>query len=361
MNPSATNKKILCSCRNLYVQHTPEEKVRQSFLRKLYDGNPIQKKYTEVEVHTANGLADLVIYDENRSPLMVIEFKSKSVILSSQVVDQVMGYNEMLGAPFTAISNGNDTFIYHVIEGKAYKIKEKCIIKFLQEKNIQYAEPYTAERLIYEDNIFDFNLCSLISKAIISEETAASKQPFFAELRNALMAEKYIPSGRDLPIKDVIDCGIDFSSFSNAAGGVWAGLHRNFQVHVKYKGVFMFCIAIMASAATVNDKTFGNRNGATSLNIAMIKKRPSTYNLQLNLDNYTKFSKDGCTIWHDGKKSRTKMTKVKDAVSKFAPFLMDGDYIIIADLPDGRSISPEEFSIFIENLITYSVARNRVR
>ena len=91
----------------------------------------------------------------------------------------------------------------------------------------------------------------------------------------------------------------------------------------------------------------------------MQKDRNSTYNLQLNLDKHITSQEKSYIISHTGVKSRTKKENVLKEVKEYAPFLMSSGIIELAIFPANRSISSKEFSVFIENLIVYSTARDR--
>lgn len=352
------NSKILCLIREYRVTNSPEERVRQKLLKKLLINNASIKPFIKLEVTTISGRADIVILDCQHQPFLIIELKKTTEVISQHTLEQVMRYWGALRAPFVATSNGFTTHIYHIVDGQPKKIQETNIIKFLDIQQIDYPTYMPLQRLNYELTTYNRYLHYLVNTSYISENTLDEQQKWFAELQNALFTQKYEPTNRSLPISIEADHGTNYYTFKNAANGSWNGMHRSFMVDVKRKGSFMFRISIMASASTKNDPTFSNRRGATYLNIAMQHNLTSTYNLQLNLDKFTKELDGMYVIWHSGVKSRTKKEFVQMAVSKFAPDLMTDSKIQLGILPTKRSISIEEFSYFIENLILYSAARD---
>ena len=62
---------------------------------------------------TVNGLRrrfDLVVYDTQGTPLILIECKAPTVKLEQKTFDQVSAYNLKVKAPYLSITNGIDTF-----------------------------------------------------------------------------------------------------------------------------------------------------------------------------------------------------------------------------------------------------------
>ncbi|HQW70531.1 MAG: type I restriction enzyme HsdR N-terminal domain-containing protein [Saprospiraceae bacterium] len=104
--------------RKVYLSVTPEEGVRQSLIAKLIrDYNiPIGLMRTEYEIKK-NGLkkrTDLIIFNNNGEPQMIIETKAPSVKLTQKTMDQVAFYNNVIFAPWLLISNGIMAMIYHI-------------------------------------------------------------------------------------------------------------------------------------------------------------------------------------------------------------------------------------------------------
>ncbi|WP_203246547.1 type I restriction enzyme HsdR N-terminal domain-containing protein [Sporosarcina beigongshangi] len=358
MIPLISNRKVLCPIRGYHVINYPEERVRQKLLKQLLKFNGALQSHIALEVKTALGRADIVIYDEQLTPFLTIELKALNEIINELTLEQVMRYWVNLKSPFVAISNGRHTNIYQVIDSTPKLIKETDIVKFLAIQEIEYPKLMKLKRLPFDLSTYDRYIQYLVENGYVSSQTITDKQRWFSELQNALLTETYTPTERELPIYIEADFGTSYYAFKNAANGAWDGMHRSFRVDVKNRGSFVFRISMIASATSQNDPTFGNRKGATSLNIAMQTHSSSTYNLQLNLDKYTKESMVDYTIWHSGVKSRMKKEKVLRAVAQFAPNLLNQQSIELATLPTERSITFEEFSLFIENLILYSVSRD---
>lgn len=93
---------------------TPEELLRQLMLRYLLDGKkyPANRIRSEVGIEV-NGLSrrcDLVVFDPELKPWLLIECKSPKVALKQDTFEQAARYNLQLRAPFLAITNGLSSY-----------------------------------------------------------------------------------------------------------------------------------------------------------------------------------------------------------------------------------------------------------
>lgn len=96
--------------RNRFVALTPEEWVRQHFIQYLHEVllYPIELMQVEGAI-SLNGMTrrcDIVVYDEDVKPLIIVECKKETVPLSQKVIDQACRYNLVLQVPFLCITNG---------------------------------------------------------------------------------------------------------------------------------------------------------------------------------------------------------------------------------------------------------------
>ena len=98
------------------VRLTPEEEVRQWFISVLHEGMKVPEHMMMSEVSlTWNGLdyrADIVVYDREAHPLLVVECKRPEVELTQEVVDQAIRYNNALDVRYIVITNGLKTFMF---------------------------------------------------------------------------------------------------------------------------------------------------------------------------------------------------------------------------------------------------------
>jgi len=112
---TADNRKfIFDTLRKQWVVLTPEEWVRQNFLQYLVK----VKKYpssliaVEKEIKLADLIKrfDIVVYDYNTQPWMIVECKEMNEPLNEKVLDQALRYNLNLKVSFLVITNG--TYCY---------------------------------------------------------------------------------------------------------------------------------------------------------------------------------------------------------------------------------------------------------
>lgn len=123
-------KLIFDSIRRKYVVLTPEEWVRQNFIRYLVDekGYPgsliaVEKK---VDVNLLPQRSDIILYNGNAHAVMIVECKSAKIKITQDVFNQVARYNIKLRVPFLVVTNG----LQHYCCKMDY---EKKSFKFIQE------------------------------------------------------------------------------------------------------------------------------------------------------------------------------------------------------------------------------------
>ena len=96
--------------RKRWVILTPEEWVRQNVLQYLTQ----TKKYPasliaiekEIKLGELKKRFDIVVYNRNSKPWMIIECKEMNVPLNKTVLNQVLRYNISLNVPYLVITNG---------------------------------------------------------------------------------------------------------------------------------------------------------------------------------------------------------------------------------------------------------------
>jgi hypothetical protein len=96
--------------RRRYVTLTPEEWVRQHFVRYLIEvkGFPAALMANEVSL-TQNGIkrrCDTLVADASGAPLLIVEYKAPHVKISQETFDQIVRYNMVLRARYLVVSNG---------------------------------------------------------------------------------------------------------------------------------------------------------------------------------------------------------------------------------------------------------------
>jgi type I site-specific restriction endonuclease len=96
--------------RKKYVYLTPEEWVRQNFMRYLIEEKGFPANHIAIEKQILiNGLKkrfDALVYDKDIKPLILIEFKSPDVEITQKTFDQAAVYNSKINVEYFIISNG---------------------------------------------------------------------------------------------------------------------------------------------------------------------------------------------------------------------------------------------------------------
>ena len=96
--------------RRKFVSLTPEEWVRQHFIRFLIEEKKFPAARIAIEKQlNINGMkkrCDAIVYDEYAKPLVLIEFKAPEVPITQATFDQAVVYNLKLNVSFFIISNG---------------------------------------------------------------------------------------------------------------------------------------------------------------------------------------------------------------------------------------------------------------
>lgn len=123
-----TREFIFDEVRKRWVVLTPEEWVRQNFLQYII----AVKKYPaaliavekEIKLGDQKKRFDIVVYDKNSRPWMIIECKEMNVELSKQVLDQVLRYNIAMQVPYLVITNGSYCMAFQCSDNKLIELDE---------------------------------------------------------------------------------------------------------------------------------------------------------------------------------------------------------------------------------------------
>ena len=113
------NRQLYCPYRKKRVASTPEEHVRQSFLRALVEhyGYPQSLIGVEVPIEVGAGVTkrcDAIVWSRTLQPLMLLEFKAPEVELTATTLDQAAVYNTTVHAPWLVLANGRQTVVARV-------------------------------------------------------------------------------------------------------------------------------------------------------------------------------------------------------------------------------------------------------
>ena len=96
--------------RKKYVRLTPEEWVRQNFIRYLVSEGDYPEGLIGVEVgfkiNRLQRRVDVLIHDRTGKPRMIVECKSHDILLDEEVFEQIATYNMQFRVPYLVVTNG---------------------------------------------------------------------------------------------------------------------------------------------------------------------------------------------------------------------------------------------------------------
>lgn len=106
--------RVLDPVRKRWILLEPEEFVRQLLIQKLMTMPGFSVARMAVEKVFKNmpkkKRFDLLIYDHNHQPFLLVECKAHSVIINEKTFFQAGWYNEDLKVPYVLVTNGPLTF-----------------------------------------------------------------------------------------------------------------------------------------------------------------------------------------------------------------------------------------------------------
>jgi hypothetical protein len=100
--------------RKIWVSLTEEEWVRQNFIQFLVQ----EMKYPvtlmavekEIQLGELKKRFDVLVYDRNHQPWMLVECKASAITLDEKVFQQILRYHITVPASFLIITNGHYTY-----------------------------------------------------------------------------------------------------------------------------------------------------------------------------------------------------------------------------------------------------------
>ena len=109
---------IFCEGRRKWVKLTPEEWVRQNcyqwFIKVLNYPASLIAIEKELDLFGLTKRFDLLVYDREHQPWMLVECKEQSQPLSQKVLMQALRYHIALPVPFLVLTNGTDVLLLEI-------------------------------------------------------------------------------------------------------------------------------------------------------------------------------------------------------------------------------------------------------
>lgn len=101
--------------RKKYVRLTPEEWVRQNFIKYLIEKKKFPSGLISVEmsvnINNQNQRSDIVVFNKQAKPIMIIECKAPNVKITQKTMEQAARYNWNLKVEYLVVTNGKSHFI----------------------------------------------------------------------------------------------------------------------------------------------------------------------------------------------------------------------------------------------------------
>ena len=119
---------IFDTCRKKWVVLTPEEWVRQNFLEylitvKQYPASLIAVE-KEIKLGELKKRCDIVVYDRESKPWMIIECKEMNAPLNKSVLEQALRYHITLPSDYLVITNGTHSYGFIKQDGRFTETEE---------------------------------------------------------------------------------------------------------------------------------------------------------------------------------------------------------------------------------------------
>jgi len=355
----------LCHSRKKIINDTPEEIVRQAFYSYLTKEKGYPEHSIAVEVSMTDfkkgavGRADMIIYDEDRLVVCVVECKRDGEYITDSIWDQVLTYSELGQSPSVCILSGNKAIFWGVFANQEYfYLNEFPAYKNLIEFNFDQVFDYKLPPFVHlETSAESYKL--LQDHAIIGTDTAHKYYPFLVKLFNLYLSEAKIIFD-DNSVKDI---GKTDKKFGNSSGGGYPGVYRSF---LKQEDSLVVSFAISSTCRGEGHPTH------TTLLFAVQEKTAGKTNnhmsLQLRVDKHIELLSNEALITHDGtitigKQGPGKKQELLDFVSVHNAELIKGGTIFLGKLNFEKEIHPEspETKKFINNSIEYALLRDKFR
>ena len=110
-----------------------EEWVRQNFIQFLVQELKYPSELIAVEKEIQLGdlkkRFDILVYDRDHKPWMLVECKAGKIVLDEKVLLQVLRYNISMPANFLVITNGQFTYAWEKINGELKEIPQMPVWK----------------------------------------------------------------------------------------------------------------------------------------------------------------------------------------------------------------------------------------
>ncbi len=358
------SERCFCLVRKSYVPATPEEKVRQNFLKYLIETMkfPIDRiKVEESLAHYGKGnrRIDILVLDSNNIPFFIYECKREFEPMTDEVITQALDYFEKLtnveylgiviGNRLELIKYQNNSEDFLKVEQPSFQMLQNGKDNFIKIDNNEY------KRNNWKEPIPKDTIKELIDYGIIGEGTDKKYHSFLVNLDGWLLNvnDKLTING------NIEDIGIKTTKFGSAGGGFFAQEYRSFLINNR-KDKPIICIALSSMASGKNSPV------RTSIMVGIETTTSKNSALQIQIGKSLSIIDDTASIEHNGtitvgKLGASKKQDLLDFVSVRNPELIKDEKVFLGSFDINAEINSTNAKEFIKNVIDYALIRNEFR
>lgn len=111
--------------RKRWIKLTPEEQVRQAlihyFVVEMHYPIGLISVEKQIKLGSLNKRYDIVVFDRNQLPWLLVECKAPEVALTKKALHQLLQYHSQIPCPYWLLSNGLHTFCADATDINAIK------------------------------------------------------------------------------------------------------------------------------------------------------------------------------------------------------------------------------------------------
>ena len=364
--------------RRKLIEITPEETVRQRIASYVVEKLNVPKKLVMLEVpmscyiKDAKGRADIVIHaiDDNGNfyPVTIIECKNENIPLTDKVIEQAMGYCDLIGGMYIIITNGIEIEMMSYNESKDSYIVIDGLVNYKDMLTEKYSYKDEMGEVFSRFSIEELKKQELLNRYnnegmwIYGEDTPNALRAFAVNLYQCLLdCNHKLPYVKNKCFELIEDIGLRYVDYSNAGGGHYLGEYRAFLVKDR-KGETQ--IVSFSVFGTDGDFRGENRKSITCIVVAIDAFKTSHNSLQYNLDRFAKIEKEHIRLLHNGQMGNNKAKNVIEYVEQNGENLMIKEEMIdLGTLPMNELmyLDRTEVATTIYNMIEYALLREEVR
>lgn len=123
-----THEVIFDELRKSWLRLTPEEWVRQNFVQYLVKVKQYPPSLIAIEKEIFLGEMkkrfDILVYNSNHHPWMMIECKEMNVEINQQVLEQLLRYNIVIPVTYLIVTNGTYCVGYKKMDGELILLQD---------------------------------------------------------------------------------------------------------------------------------------------------------------------------------------------------------------------------------------------